>query len=558
MTACAEAKALPPFAQRSVVLTQAEHIELKHQASYWKSQHGRLQQKCAGLQQELDTSEAMVRDLKQRLYGKKSEKKTCQRDSIPVTGTTDSKSDGTPGTSRSRGQQRGSQGHGRTPRPNLPVIPETHDVAASDKQCPCCGKAYQALAASEDSEIIEIEVKGYKRQIKRKKYVQRCQCTEVPGLITAPVAPRLIPKSGIGVSVWAEVLLSKFLFARATHNLCTDYALRGLPLAPGTLTGGLKKIVPLLLPLLALLREKQLTEALFHSDETGWKVYEVLEGKVGYRWWLWVMQSNSVVYYLLVPSRSGDVPIEHFAGLDKHLDQVIVVCDRYKAYQRLARENPVILLAFCWAHVRRDFLDAARSWPALKDWMLDWVEHIGTLYHLNKQRLAVWDESCPLEEQAPEFHTCQQVLEQAVQQMAEQRDQLLTTPELHAVQRDVLNSLANHWPGLTVFVKHPVVPMDNNTAERRMRNPSMGRKNYYGSGSQWSAELAATLFSLFQTILLWGLNPHHWLYDYLQTCANRGGQVPENLDPFIPWAMEEQRREALKKPLPSLATGPPE
>lgn len=553
MTACFDVKVPMPFEQRTVVLTQAEHIDLKHQRNYWESQHKRSQHKCASLQQALDAAEATIRDLKQRLYGKKSEKKTCQSDSVSSSDTRGSGS-----TSRSRGQQRGSQGHGRTPRPSLPLIPEVYDLTESDQHCPCCGKSYQALAGSEDSEIIEIEVKAYTRQIKRKKYAQRCHCVEVTGLITAPVAPRLIPKSGIGVSVWTEVLVNKFLFARAMHNLCTEYALRGLPLAPGTLTGGLKKIVPLLLPLLARLREKQLTESLFHSDETGWKVYEAPEGKIGYRWWLWVMQSKSVVYYLLVPSRSGDVPIEHFSGLDKHLDQVIVVCDRYKAYQRLARENPVILLAFCWAHVRRDFLDAACSWPALNDWMLAWVEQIGHLYHLNSQRLAVWDASCVPEEQTPEFQIRQQALEQAVQQMAEQRDQLLNITELHPAQRDVLNSLANHWPGLTVFVKHPVVPMDNNTAERRMRNPGMGRKNYYGSGSQWSAGLAATLFSLFQTILLWGLNPHHWLYDYLQTCANQGGQVPVDLDRFIPWTMEEHRREALKKPLSSRATDPPE
>ena len=49
-------------------------------------------------------------------------------------------------------------------------------------------------------------------------------------------------------------------------------------------------------PLIAQLVEKQLTEDLFHNDETGWKVFEAIEGKVGYRWYLWVTQSSSVVY----------------------------------------------------------------------------------------------------------------------------------------------------------------------------------------------------------------------------------------------------------------------
>src|SRR5207244_202632 len=82
------------------------------------------------------------------------------------------------------------------------------------------------------------------------------------------------------------------------------------------------------------------------------------------------------------------------------------------------------------------------------------------------------------------------------------------------------SSLHNHWDGLTVFVERPEVAMDNNTAERVLRNPVVGRKNYYGSGSVWSAHLAAILFSVIQTVLLWGLNPHHWLHAFLQACAD--------------------------------------
>ncbi|MES9901410.1 MAG: transposase, partial [Sedimenticola sp.] len=256
-----------------------------------------------------------------------------------------------------------------------------------------------------------------------------------------------------------------------------------------------------------------------------------------------------------------DIPIDYFSGLDKHLEQVIVVCDRYKGYLRLARENPVILLAFCWAHVRRDFLDAARSYPELEAWMFSWVERIGELYHLNKQRLQHWDETQPLTDQTPSFKQHQQALEQAIQQMAGHRQQLLENDQhegsdsgkLHDMQRKVLNSLKNHWRGLTVFVDNPQVPMDNNTAERRMRNPGMGRKNYYGSGSQWSAKLAAMMFSLFQTVLLWRLNPHHWLYSYLDACANNGGQPPADIAPFIPWMMSEERKQQLHHPLPAAA-----
>ena len=92
--------------------------------------------------------------------------------------------------------------------------------------------------------------------------------------------------------------------------------------------------------------------------------------------------------------------------------------------------------------------------------------------------------------------------------------------------------------------------MDNNSAERILRNPVVGRKNYYGSGSVWSAHLAAMMFSVIQTVLLWGLNPHHWLSAFLQACAENGGQSPADLSSFLPWQMTSERREELAQPMP--------
>jgi transposase len=92
--------------------------------------------------------------------------------------------------------------------------------------------------------------------------------------------------------------------------------------------------------------------------------------------------------------------------------------------------------------------------------------------------------------------------------------------------------------------------MDNNTAERLLRTPVVGRKNYYGSGSVWSAHLAAMMFSVIQTVLLWGLNPHHWLHAFFQACADHGAQSPTDLSALLPWQMTPERRAALARPVP--------
>ena len=258
----------------------------------------------------------------------------------------------------------------------------------------------------------------------------------------------------------------------------------------------------------------------------------------------------------MAPGRGADVLKGHMAGLDKEA-LVIFVCDRYSAYPCWAKDYPMVLLAFCWAHVRRDFLDGAKAWPELAAWMHAWVESIGELYHLNSQRMEVWDQALPLDGQSPAFQSRHLALTGRLAAMAAERDLCLADATLHGAQRKVLNSLKNHWPGLTVFADHPQTPMDNNKAENSHRNPVTGRKNYYGSGAVWSAELAAMLFSILQTVILWGINPRHWLQAFLTACAENGGQPLADLTPFLPWAMGEARRDALKQPPPQ-ALPPPD
>ena len=83
--------------------------------------------------------------------------------------------------------------------------------------------------------------------------------------------------------------------------------------------------------------------------------------------------------------------------------------------------------------------------------------------------------------------------------------------------------------------------MANNEAERRMRGPVLGRKAYYGSGSEWSAELTAMMFSLFQTLTLWQINPKLWLQEFFRYCKE--GRVNET-PKLLPWNVSPEARQA--------------
>ena len=529
--------ALKPSEQEEVTIRRSEYIELKARANYYEKQHAKATRKIGVLEATIEKLKAQLRDVRQRFFGRRSEKGTSKRQApqSEVPGKT---------ARRSRGQQWGSAGHGRTPVDHLPVVQERRELTPQHKRC---GKCHQLLKAgpSRISEIIEIATVIFRRRIVRESGC-RCECeggdrspSEVgPAIVAAAAAGRLIRKGKLGVSIWVEVLLEKFHHVIPTNRLLQRWADLGLKRSPGTISDGLKQLLPLFKPLMKAFKAQQLSEHLFNADETFWRVFEKIAEKVGYRWYLWTFVSPSVCFYILDPSRSAKVPLSHFGEL---LQSAVLMVDRYSAYKKLPRTLS-ILLAFCWAHVRRDWIELARNYPPLKSDALGWVERIGLLYHLNKQRLKAG---------AADFAAWDAKLRAHVKHMAEQCAAELADPKLHPAARKCLESLQRHWQGLTLFVEHPEIEMDNNRAERMLRKAVCGRKSFYGSGARWSAELAASLFTVFMTLQhCWKINPRRWLTEYLQACADNAGSTPADLSSFLPWAVSPERLKILRTPLP--------
>ena len=541
-----DAQSSVPFAEQFVTLSKQEHIQLVAELRSFKTLHRRsvnraasqkkrlmqiirdmkmrAKEREAALRTELELAQAKIRSLEKRMFGRKSE---CSK------GGTEQQS--ASGRRASRGHQPGAKGHGRTRDENLPAVVETITIEAP--HCPKCQQPFGDFPGTENSEIVEIEVRAYRRQIRRQRYRRSCNCEGTPGIVTAPTPPRLIAGGKFGVSVWVSVLLDKYLYGRPSHRLLQDFSDHGLTMAPGTLAGGLQLIAPLFEQLEQALANKLRSESHWHADETRWAVFVDVEGKVGHRWYMWVFHSKSAIHYVIDKSRSAEVIEVELAGVDRG----IISCDRYSAYKKFSRLHPLVLLAFCWAHQRRDFLELANAYPDCAKWAMTWVDAIGELYRLNALRLAEPPET-------GEHDACHAALKTAVDAMAGRISDSLSDRRLPEPATKVMQSMKGHWGGLTVFVDHPWVPMDNNVAERDARGPVVGRKNFYGSGSLWSSELAATMYSLLMTVKLWGINPRAWLTAYLQACAENGGHAPESIDRFLPWTMDSVRLAALRNP----------
>jgi transposase len=395
------------------------------------------------------------------------------------------------------------------------------------------------MSATEDSEVLEIDVKPHRRVIRRRRVRATCNCG--PRTITAPAPPKLIPKGCLGISIWREILLAKFESHQPLSRLLSQWSLIGLDVPLGTVLTGLKRLQPLFEPIYEALCRRNAESVYAQADETRWLVFIDYEGKVGHRWWLWVFLGEDTVVFRLDPHRSHDVPEDHFA---KDAACKLMV-DRYSAYKAMMQvKSGSIVLVFCWAHVRRDFIAVGKGWEELKEWALSWLRRIRDLYRINRQRLAAGDD-------AEAFAQADTQLRHEVAAMKQQADEELADAKLRQPCRKVLTSLMEHWSGLTLFVDDPRIPMDNNASERQVRGPAMGRKNYYGSGAEWSGRLAVMLFSLFATLKQHGLNIRTWLQWYLQRCAEAGGKAPEPIDEFLPWNLSDEDRNILQSPLPT-------
>jgi len=447
--------------------------------------------------------------------------------------------------SRKRGGQEGHKGHGRHIPAVLPREEREHDLPVSERQCSQCGLPYQDTGLTDDSEEVDVQVKIVVLRHKRKCYRPTCKCEGLPALIVAPPAPKLIPKGKFTVQTWVKFLLDKYLAQIPVNRQRLLLSQAGLPVAKGTIHGGFDRLYDYLCPLYEhFLARLRLAEHA-HADETRWMIFEAIEGKANCRWWFWLFASDDVVCCVLDPSRSAAVPFKTLSQVmlptapadptattrqiegqtyvfTPHLK--VLSADRYPAYPAL---SPTLQIAFCWAHQRRDFTDFLKAYADQPEWVAwanAWITTIANLYALNAQRLDVLTDP-----QA--FDIAQTQLEQAIALVAQQ---VAERSNLPIPQRKILDSMHNHWSGLTIFVHNPAIPMDNNYAERLIRTPVVGRKNYLGHQSRRAGHTGAMMFSLVLTCQLHEISPFDFLVSYFQACAQHG-RPPSDLTPFSPW-----------------------
>lgn len=434
-----------------------------------------------------------------------------------------------------RGQQPGSRGHGRRDYSHLQTEEVVQDVAEQLRCCAQCGLAFEFLGA-ETSDQIDWRVKLIRIVHRRLRYRRQCDCAGTR-TVTAPPAPNPVAKGLFTAGFLARLLYHKYVLGMPVHRIVRLLDAEGLPVSEGTLTGALHNMAALLEPLRTAIVARNAAAVHVHADETTWRVYERPDGKDGYRWWLWVFLADDTVVFTMDPTRSASVLDTHF-GIDRSEQKLtggrrlVLSTDFYVAYQSLGRVEGVDPL-WCWAHIRRYFIRAGDAHAQLSYWRDQWIARIADLYTAHRAMAVAQPGTVEHAQAGTDFDTAITVMDDA-------RREQQAIYSLHPAARKVLATLDREWDGLIRHRDFPDIDLDNNAAERALRNPVIGRKNYYGSQAQWAAYLAATVWTITATAERNQREPLTYLNDYLQACAHNSGKPPEGqaLQRFLPWLPE--------------------
>lgn len=393
--------------------------------------------------------------------------------------------------------------------PNLDVI-EKLVTLDNLPTCPCCRKEMKDSGLTEDSEYLTvIPRRYYVVQQKRVKY--RCSTCQ-DQLVTTPAIPRIKAGSSYSDEMVMDAALSKYcdlIPIERYVQMAARGGVKGLP--ANTLIQATHNLANFLAPVYGKIKQEVMNSKVLHADETP---HRMLEGDKKSNWYLWGFSDEGASYFEAHDTRSGSVA----ADIIKNSACEYLVSDVFSGYNKAVsdsniyrRENqlPEIKNIYCNAHARRKFKEAEQAF-ARESKLFLWCYQ--KIYHLEK-RLDFKDR-----------RHWQQLYYKAMERFA------LKIKNGYSSKSSLvkaINYFIRNYNELTYFLKRESIPIDNNSQERLMRGPVIGRKTWYGTHSRRGGETNAVLFSLVESCKLNKINPREYFKEIVHA-------IHEKRDIFTP------------------------
>jgi transposase len=460
-----------------------------------------LKARVAELEQQVADLKAQVEKLTKMLFGRKSEKSKKKDDDAPS--QPPSAQEVTEKKKRKRG------GGGRKPFPKNIPRRDVH-VALAPEECHCaiCGKDFVSMGV-EISEVLNyipmvLEVIRFIRQ----RMKPACTC---PGnkIIIAEVPIRTIDKGSVTTEFVAAMLVNKYCDHLPVHRQVRRLKKSASAcVAESSVCRWRDQVAEQLEPIVKLMKSLMMQSRCINTDAT---TAPCRLPKEGHR----QVDGNMFVYI-----GHEDRPYNVF---DFHVNQSaapiykflkgysnIVQCDAHGNYNALFApknpEHPPPTECGCHAHCRRHFKDSESTEPFIAQEFIDLYKKLYKIETLarnaspDERRERRQSDSIPILDAL--FDLCRKCSNDST---------VLPKSRLGQACAYALNNET----ALRFYCTDGRLYIDNNIAERTLREPVIGRKNWLFFGSPSAAKNAATIMSVLSSAQRHGLNEYEYLVDIL-------------------------------------------
>jgi hypothetical protein len=440
-----------------------------------------------------------------------------------------------------RGQGPKRKGHGRHGAAAYPAAARVrveHGSLAPGARCPDCPKG--RVYAQPDPAVL-VRVQGMAPLRATVYELDRLRCNLCGQLYTAE-APE-----GVGTEKYDETAagmigLLKYGTGMPFHRLARLEQSLGIPLPAATQWEVVQRAAVLLAPAYAELVRQAAQGEVLHNDDTTMRILEIepevraeaaaeaaeLEGArtgVFTSGIVSLAEGRRIALFLTGTRHAGENLAQVLAHRAAELEAPIQMCDA------LSRNTPgalATIVANCLVHARRRYVDVAAHFPEECRFVLETLREVYRTDARAREQSLSGEARLRLHqaESAPRLQALEQWM---AAQLAERR------VEPNSGLGQAIAYMQKHWAKLTLFLRQPGAPLDNNVCEQALKKAILHRKNALFYKTRNGARVGDLFMSLIHTAELCGANP----FDYLVALQRHAAAVSEEPARWMPWNYTE-------------------
>jgi transposase len=455
-------------------------------------------------EEQLAEARAFIAELKRQLFGTKAEKLTPEQAAQVqeiVIDLEEQQQRPDPLGKQVLKEERKIERERRPVRHPLPLKLETETVVLEPDitSCSCCGPLVR-IGEEVSEEMDWVPAKLIRRRTVRPKYAA-CRCGQ-QGMTIAPLPPRLLPQSQLGLGLAVYILLARYDDHLSFYCLEKIFRERhGVEIPRAQMVQWVEQIAWLLKPLYEVIWREMKAGGYVQVDETPVKVLDPeVQGKAaqGYLWFFSVPGGDVILEFSR--SRGQEVPRRRLQGFEGTIQT-----DAYQVYNALERKHDSGLQRMgCLAHCRRRFYQALQeSFPEA----LWFILRIRELYRIEDRVRSL----SPPERYQIRLLEAPPIWEGLKQRAEELQPKLLP----QSTMGKAVNYFLNEYSAVQIYLTGGRFEIDNNLVENDIRPTAVGRKRWLFIGHPQAGWRSAVVYSVLNSARRRGLNPQTYLTDIL-------------------------------------------